>query len=101
LGLEGALIGRPRLAAGDIGGQAWVFAQNARNLSRTDTISKSPALNAPSSQSALPKRAESWLSRSRMRSFTRGKRSAAQSWSPKLGVLHDFVMLEPESFDPA
>ena len=43
---------------------------------------RSPALNAPSSQSASPKRAESWTSRSRMRSLTRGMRSSAQGLSP-------------------
>src|SRR6266851_1649976 len=33
------------------------------SLSSTDTIKRSPALNAPSSQSASPKRTESWFSR--------------------------------------
>src|SRR6478752_7417408 len=52
------------------------------NLSSTDTIIRSPALNAPSSQSALPRRAESCFNRSRTRSSTRGRRSLLQGLSP-------------------
>ena len=48
------------------------------NLSSTATIIKSPALNAPSSQSASPRRPESVPSRSRMRSSTASRRSAYQ-----------------------
>src|SRR5437868_133927 len=51
------------------------------NLSSTETIIRSPALNAPSSQSALPRRRDSWSSRSRMRSSTMGSRSARQGLS--------------------
>src|SRR5262245_52895712 len=51
-------------------------------LSSTDTIIRSPALNAPSSQSASLRRAESCFSRSRTRSSTRGKRPACQGLSP-------------------
>src|SRR5881227_3391832 len=47
---------------------------------------RSPALNAPSSQSASPRRAESWTSRSRMRSLTRGRRSSAQGLSPSANL---------------
>ena len=46
-------------------------------LSRT----LSPALNAPSSQSASPRRRESWPSRLRTRSMTRGMRCADQGLS--------------------
>src|SRR4026207_616718 len=52
------------------------------NLSSTDTITRSPALNSPSSQSALPRRAESCCNRSRTRSSTRGRRSLLQGLSP-------------------
>src|SRR5262249_49823565 len=52
------------------------------NLSSTDTIIKSPALNAPSSQSALPRRAESCFNRCRTRSSTKGRRSLFQGLSP-------------------
>src|SRR6202035_4646221 len=51
------------------------------NLSSTDTIIRSPALNAPSSQSASPRRAESCFNRSRTRSSTRGRRSLLQGLS--------------------
>src|SRR6267378_4846756 len=50
------------------------------SLSSTDTIVRSPALNPPSSQSALPRRAESCFNRSRTRS--RGGRSLFQGLSP-------------------
>src|ERR1700716_2782012 len=50
------------------------------SLSSTDTIIRSPALNPPSSQSALPRRAESCFNRSRTRSSTRGRRSLLQGW---------------------
>src|ERR1051325_11074243 len=49
--------------------------------SSTDTISRSPALNAPSSQSAVPRRAESCFSRARKRSSTSGRRSLAHGLS--------------------
>src|SRR5690242_17093485 len=52
------------------------------SLSSTDTIIRSPALNAPSSQSALPRRTDSWPSRLRTRSSTRGRRSLLQGLSP-------------------
>jgi hypothetical protein len=52
------------------------------SLSSTDTIIRSPALNPPSSQSALPRRAESCFNRSRTRSSTRGRRSLLQGLSP-------------------
>src|SRR5437660_3245225 len=55
---------------------------DAFSLSSTDTIIRSPALNAPSSQSASPKRTESCFSRSQTRSFTRGRRSLLQGLSP-------------------
>src|SRR5262245_17930795 len=60
------------------------------SLSSTDTIIRSPALNAPSSQSASPRRADSCFSRSRTRSSTRGKRSSCQGLSPSssLAVPH-------------
>ena len=47
---------------------------------------RSPALKSPSSQSASPKRAESWTSRSRMRSLTSGRRSSAQGLSPSTNL---------------
>src|ERR1700704_3676037 len=52
------------------------------SLSSTDTIKRSPALNAPSSQSAAPRRTESWFSRPRTRSSTSGRRSLLQGLSP-------------------
>src|SRR5262249_1961324 len=52
------------------------------HLSSTDTIIRSPALNAPSSQSASPRRAESCFSRLRTRSSTKGMRSLFQDLSP-------------------
>ncbi len=55
--------------------------QTLSALISTDTIIRSPALNAPSSQQALPRRRESWPSRSRTRSMTSGMRSAAQGLS--------------------
>ena len=48
---------------------------------KTFTGFRSPALNAPSSQSASPRRTESWFSRARTRSSTRGRRSACQGLS--------------------
>src|SRR3954466_9941677 len=51
-------------------------------LSSTDTINRSPALNAPLSQSASPKRAESCSNRARTRPSTSGRRSLLQGLSP-------------------
>ena len=62
------------------------------SLSSTDTIIRSPALNAPSSQSASPRRAESWFSRPRTRSSTSGRRSVA----PGLVALEDLGGYELE-----
>src|SRR6476469_4495446 len=42
------------------------------NLSSTDTIIRSPALNGPSSQSASPRRRESWPSRNPVMAISLG-----------------------------
>src|ERR1700733_12944067 len=56
------------------------------NRSSTATIIRSPALNTPSSQSALPRRPESSLKRARMRSWTRGRGGGG---GPGLVALHE------------
>jgi hypothetical protein len=58
---------------------------DALSLISTDTIIKSPALNAPSSHSASPRRAESCPSRAPIRSLTRGHSLR----SPGLVSLHE------------
>src|SRR4051812_23063401 len=50
----------------------------------TDIVKRSPALNAPSSQSASPRRSESAPSRARRRSWTKGQALLV----PALGALH-------------
>jgi hypothetical protein len=59
------------------------------SLSSTDTIIRSPALNARSSQSASPRRAESWFSRPRTRSSTSGNRFSYQGLSPSSSLAFE------------
>ena len=62
----------PRLAASDVGTEVREFVQErASSLSSTSIISRSPALNEPSSQSESPMRSDSLLNLSRMRSSMR------------------------------
>ena len=79
------LMGRSRLSTRDVGGKIWMLVRaglNGRSLASACTIMRSPALKAPSSQSALPSRSESCPSRTRMRSRTSSSRSSAQLLSP-------------------
>src|SRR5262249_13819202 len=80
---ESPLVGRPRFAADDIGGQVRIFVQNARSFQPEQHRHHHQITGAERSIEpiGIPRRAESCFSRLRTRSSTRGKRSPFQGLS--------------------